>query len=249
MLFLDQAGFYAHLEKENTMADGRKDTSPENGKLGGVKTDEGKSHSSQNARKHGLYAQKSPVLSTESQACYDRFHDDMVRCHQPRGRQEIEIVEQLIENTWRMDRYQAAQECILEIEMSNQADELAAKYPNLSLDTRMTLALHACLKAKTGAFREHSRLIQRLQRTQQRLLAELRDLQGPRFNAGAKSEPNHTEQKSENEPNPVENPAESQAPLCRTRVGYAFWTPNLAPIDLDDPDAEAPPPKEMTMAA
>ncbi len=231
------------------MADGRKDTSPEDGKLGGVKSDEGKAQSSQNARKHGLYAQKSPVLSTESQACYDRFHDDMVRCHQPRGRQEIEIVEQLIENTWRMDRYQAAQECILEIEMSNQADELAAKYPNLSLDTRMTLALHACLKAKSGAFREHSRLIQRLQRTQQRLLAELRDLQGPRFNAGAKSEPSRTDEKSENEPNLQENSTEPLAPLSRTRPGYTAWTPVAPPIRFAEPAATHETPPEKAMAA
>ncbi len=248
MLFLDQVGFHAHRKKENTMADGRKDTSPENGKLGGVKSDEGKAQSSQNARKHGLYAQKSPVLSTESQACYDRFHDDMVRCHQPRGRQEIEIVEQLIENTWRMDRYQAAQECILEIEMSNQADELAAKYPNLSLDTRMTLALHACLKAKSGAFREHSRLIQRLQRTQQRLLAELRDLQGPRFNAAAKSDPKPDE-KSENEPNPVENPTEPAAPVCRTPAQSTIWVPSAPPIVLPDPEDRHQSPPEKTMVA
>ncbi len=220
--------------------------SRENGKLGGPKTDEGRARSAANSLKHGLYAKRSPVLSTEDQAKYDEFRAEMLLCHQPFGRQEVQIVEQLIENTWRMDRYEAAQEYFLEIEMSNQASGIAGQNPDgISHDLRMSLALHHCLSTKGSAFREHSRLIQRFQRTQQRLLSELKDLQGPRFNAGAKPA-RQSPEKSENEPRSAAQSTPPPTPISRTASDRVLWAAVLPSMTLPSYDSIPP---EQVMAA
>ncbi len=202
-------------------SDARINASRENGKLGGVKTPEGKERSSRNAFRHGLYAKRPPVLSTEDRAAYDALADSFRAFHQPRGIQEAEIVQQLIDVVWRYQRYEGCQEWMLEMTMSTQADAVARENPNgVPNDARHAIAVNGDLSKAKTSLRELSRLLDRLLRAEQRLLATLKDLQGPRFNTGEplpQSEP----EKDGNEPRTLD-------PATSAPAAQACWTPKIA---------------------
>src|SRR6185369_13650681 len=190
-------------------SDKRINASRENGKLGGPKSDAGKARSSANALKHGLYSTRPPVLSTEDQAAFDSFRSQLIGCHQPRGAQESITVDQLVQTIWRVERYEVAQEYFLENEMAEQNHAIATNNPaGIPHDLRMSLALHHCISSQSSAFRELSRIIHRLHRTQQRLLDQLRALQGPRFNNGGPA----LEPVEETQPPTEENKKEGNEP-------------------------------------
>jgi len=233
-------------------SDARINASRENGKKGGVKTDEGRARSAANALKHGVYAHKySPILSTENADDYHRLRADLIQCHQPANRQEQETVDQLADTGWRINRYEIAQEYFLEHEMSTQAEEIQKLNPDgIPHDLRMSLALHHCLSAQHSAFRELSRLIQRYYRIQQRLLTQLKDLQGPRFGRGPQSEPSPQEEIPGNEPRNAEEstsrPKPIAPPLCFSSLALTAWTPKFHPVRLK---LVAEPPLEKRMTA
>ncbi len=234
-------------------SDARINASRENGKLGGPKSDRGRARSAANSTKFGFYSQKPPVLSTESQEFYDNYRAEIFACHQPINKQEEAIVQLLVNTLWRIDRYEAAQEYFIDNEVMAQAGGLEANNPGgIPGDLRMSLALHHVLSAEHGAFRELNRIIARHHRTQQRLLSQLKDLQGPRFNSGVKPQP-EPEENSENEPR---NAAESTPPvlpvipvLCRINPDDRHWQAP-APADvLKTIHSAGPLPPEKTMAA
>ncbi len=224
-----------------------------NGKLGGPKSVDGRLRASANSLKHGLYSKRPPVLSTEKQAEFDALRGEFLDCFSPINAVERELVDQFTNNAWRIRRYQASEELFLEIAMCNQAEKLAAEHPEgLPLDLRSAIALHHCLASKTSAFREHSRLLQRLHRTQQRLLNELQDLQGPRFKYGAQPASAPSEN-TENEPTTTREstPEPSPAPLAPSNS--TRWIPIVPPIVLPEPPEPSeianPPVPQRAMAA
>jgi hypothetical protein len=210
-------------------SDARINASRQNGKFGGPKSDRGRARSATNATKYGVYARKAPVLSAEDQGFYDQLSAELLATHAPQNRQEEIIVEQLVATLWRLDRYETAQEYFIENEMSEQADGIAEHNPDgIEGDLRISLAIHHIVSAEHSAFRELQRIIARFHRTQQRLLRELKDLQGPRFNKGLGPKPAqppvapHLQQKNtENEPRSTEESTPPAMPviatLCRAR--------------------------------
>jgi len=223
-----------HLDKR-TIA------SRENGKLGGPKTLEGALRSSANSYKHGLYARRPPVLSTEDRQHYEALTNEFFTFHNPRGIQEIEILGQLVNTTWRYQRYEGCQEWMLELAMADQAPQIAKESADpIPHDARHTLAVHKCLSRLNTPLRELSRLLDRLQRQQQRLLAILKDLQGPRFNDGAKSQPKAPENHGNEPTNSLNSSPQASRPQAWTPVIATYLAPELTLL-TGEVEISAPP--------
>jgi hypothetical protein len=76
----------------------------------GPRTEEGKSHSSQNSLKHGVFA-KTIVLPGESQEEFDALVAGLRKDHKPEGETECNLVRGLAEIQWRLNplrHYEAA---------------------------------------------------------------------------------------------------------------------------------------------
>ena len=79
----------------------------------GPKTPEGKSNSSRNSFKHGLYS-KQLVLSTEEATALDALKADLRREHQPANTAEEILVNEMAEQFWRIRRARALEVTVLE---------------------------------------------------------------------------------------------------------------------------------------
>lgn len=75
----------------------------ENGKLGGVKTDEGKAKSKYNAIKHGLLCQNL-VMKNEDENCLIELGKKMRAELKPETEFELLIVDRIVANIWRLKR-------------------------------------------------------------------------------------------------------------------------------------------------
>jgi len=79
----------------------------------GPKTDEGKAAVSQNAVKHGLFAQS--VIKGENEADYEAFHDKMVAEMKPVGPTEILLAERIVSLWWRLERAERIQNQAIDV--------------------------------------------------------------------------------------------------------------------------------------
>jgi hypothetical protein len=70
----------------------------------GPKTDAGKAVSSQNGITHGLTSRNSPIMPGEDQAEYDMLRDAMIADLKPVGMMQREIVMDLINIRWKLQR-------------------------------------------------------------------------------------------------------------------------------------------------
>jgi len=78
----------------------------------GPKTDEGKATVSQNAVKHGLFAQS--VIYGENQVEYEAFHDNFLAEHTPVGAMELFLAERAANLAWRLKRAERMQNEVIE---------------------------------------------------------------------------------------------------------------------------------------
>ena len=78
----------------------------------GPKTAEGKAMVSQNAVKHGLFAQS--VIYGENQAEYEAFHDNFFAEHAPVGAMELFLAERAANLAWRLKRAERMQNEVIE---------------------------------------------------------------------------------------------------------------------------------------
>jgi hypothetical protein len=88
----------------------------------GPKTPAGKAKSSQNAIKHGIFAQVI-VLRNENADLFEELTQDYVRRFEPRDEVELAIVEQMIAATWRLSRCWSMQAQTMNLEMDRDQDD------------------------------------------------------------------------------------------------------------------------------
>jgi hypothetical protein len=93
----------------------------ENGKLGGVKTDEGKSVSKYNAIKHGILT-KDMVLEDEDENELIEFGRKIRSELKPANEMELLMVDRIIANSWRLKRALKAEREMIEHDMQNEAN-------------------------------------------------------------------------------------------------------------------------------
>jgi len=83
----------------------------------GPKTDEGKAAVSQNALKHGLFAES--VIKGENEADYAAFHDKMLAEMDPVGAVEFMLAERIVSLAWRLRRAECMQNQVIDDMMEN----------------------------------------------------------------------------------------------------------------------------------
>jgi hypothetical protein len=69
----------------------------------GPRTAAGKQRSSQNALRHGLTA-RTPVLTSEDQTAYENHHRQFENEHKPANVTESQLVKELADTSWRLNR-------------------------------------------------------------------------------------------------------------------------------------------------
>ena len=79
----------------------------------GPRTAEGKTAVSQNAVKHGLFAES--IIKGENEADYEAFHDKMVAEMKPAGPTEILLAERIVSLWWRLERAERIQNQAIDV--------------------------------------------------------------------------------------------------------------------------------------
>jgi len=214
-------------------SDKRIKASQENGKLGGVRTDEGKARSSRNAERFGLYSQRCPVLSTEDSNLFEELRDRHFAEYQPVGTTEVNLVEELTVITWRIRRYWPASVVVVELEMSVQAEHIARIQPTITHQERTGLAVRKVFE-KSHTLRDIDRMESRLLRSQERLIRLLHDLQKDRQPKSAKKPQNYENEPRSTAPATPEQPTPQQecAYFPMTNWSNEPWEPILHPETL-----------------
>jgi hypothetical protein len=93
------------------------DANRENAKKStGPKTKEGKSESSKNATTHGLTASYD-VICTESQADFDKHHDEMFEDFNPIGPMQKRLADRIVSLSWRLKRAEQLHNQIIDAEL------------------------------------------------------------------------------------------------------------------------------------
>lgn len=92
----------------------------ENGKLGGVKTEEGKAVSRYNALKHGLLS-KEVLLEWESEKDLVELGKRMRAEIKPKGEVELFLTDRIIANSWRLRRLLQVETAIMEWQSEEEA--------------------------------------------------------------------------------------------------------------------------------
>lgn len=111
----------------------------ENGKLGGVKSEEGKATSRYNAIKHGILT-KDMILSGESEAELIEFGQKIRKELKPASEIELLLVDRIIANSWRLKRALKAEKEMIETDIkgvigSNQTFGAALSYDFANYDS------------------------------------------------------------------------------------------------------------------
>ncbi|HEV2114088.1 MAG TPA: hypothetical protein VGR50_08040 [Terriglobales bacterium] len=141
----------------------------------GPRTEAGKQVSRFNALRHGLTGHVV-VLPSEDQAAYQahsrRFLDDF----QPKGALESQLVQTLIDTTWRLNRIPAIETNYLTLGITQNLEKINADHP----EARAALAMARALDRQSRALANLSIYEQRLSRLFERTLKQLREIQAER---------------------------------------------------------------------
>src|ERR1700693_4876857 len=141
----------------------------------GPRTAAGKQRSSLNALRHGLTGQVI-VLPTEDLAAYQRHSQGFFDEYQPKGANETQLVQSLLDTAWQVNRAATIALNLLTLGLTELEDRIRANHPEAQAGPVMALA-----------YREHDRAYinigiqrQRLSRQYERTLALLRQIQAER---------------------------------------------------------------------
>jgi hypothetical protein len=125
--------------------------------------------------RHGLTRQVI-VLPSEDLAAYQRHSQSFLDEYQPKGANETQLVQSLLDTAWQVNRAAAIAINLLTLGLTEMEDRIRANHPEA--ETGLVLAL---------AYREHDRAYvniviqrQRLSRQYERTLAQLRQIQAER---------------------------------------------------------------------
>jgi hypothetical protein len=130
----------------------------------GPRTAAGKQRSSQNAITHGLTS-RSPILSTEDAAEYQRHCRQFLDEYQPATATETQLVKELADTAWRLNRIPHLEAALLDRAANPPSEQAAIDFDIVDAHRALaTLGLH----------------YQRLSRQFQKALEQLRNIQSER---------------------------------------------------------------------
>jgi hypothetical protein len=141
----------------------------------GPRTESGKQRTRLNALRHGLTGQ-TVVLPSEDHDAYQRHSQSFLDEHQPKGATETQLVQSMIDSSWRMNRAAAVESNLFSLGITEMDDRIPASQP----DADAALAMAMAFREYTRAFSQISIYSQRLARQFERALEQLRTLQEER---------------------------------------------------------------------
>ena len=143
----------------------------------GPRTDEGKQRTSQNALKHGFRA-KDPLIPGEDPDHYYRHSAELESELQPAGPLEENLVDQLVDITWRLKRFARIEAAVV----NELYDSAAEQAENQHKDGDQLLGKSL---AHSNALNRLSRYEAQLARRYQNTMKELRELRKQRRGNGS----------------------------------------------------------------
>ena len=141
----------------------------------GPPTEAGKQRSRLNALRHGLTGQ-TVVLPTEDHAAYQRHAQSLLDECRPKGAIETQLVQSLIDTSWRMNRAAAVETNLFSLGITEMEDRIRANHPEADAALAMALAF----REHTHAFSNISIYCQSLARQFERTLDQLHKIQDER---------------------------------------------------------------------
>ena len=167
----------------------RSETARLNGaKSKGPKSPAGRRRSSLNALTHGLCS-SVVVLSNESPALFTAYLDGYIARFSPADTVELDLVQQIVDSSWRLRRALAMETAAYEREMLRQAPECE----DFTEDVRLFTAIQSL--ADNSRFPAHlSRYESRIHRMYHRAMDTLTQLQRPAAQKTLQNEPKEEDQ-------------------------------------------------------
>lgn len=89
----------------------------------GPQTQEGKAASKQNAMRHGLCS-RQVVIDGEDPAAYEALRQDLLRSYRPFNAAEKMLVEEIAQNSWRLQRARAIESATFNLSCAGGADPI-----------------------------------------------------------------------------------------------------------------------------
>jgi hypothetical protein len=201
----------------------------------GPVTEIGKQRSSRNAIKHGEFAEAlklmvpphSACLANEDRQAYYRLHDAYVARFQPSGEVEMEMVRDMVDRQWKINRNKQLETAIFNRELIRQSALVESPAPELH-DLDVTIAAHEALagnKALAALRRESAQCRRDLKQLEQRFFALCKHCPAqpapPPRPASERTQPPR--------PEVVENPDVAPTNVLPFPAPVRFHAPPLAP--------------------
>ena len=182
----------------------------------GPKTPEGRKRASLNAFKHGLTAQ-TVVLPTEDNSPYYSFFESYVKDLKPVGMAEVQLVQAIADDTWRLNRSRTVENNLFMIGLNDRYDKVDTEHEPV----RQALAMADGIRDNVKTLTALSMHQQRVSRQIERSFKLLRELQAERKKQEAQAKPMKQQDSpksgsvftaGENNPptGPVEEPIEAE---------------------------------------
>jgi hypothetical protein len=148
----------------------------------GPRTQEGKAASSRNSLSHGLCSTRLVVFLWESQQDLDHLRASFHARFRPLDRSEVELVDRLVDSTWRRKRILAIESTLFDLDISNNEPAFAGRFPNDPEDGILRIAIAFRDKHGEGSALAIQRYLTSVECSYTRASRELEKIQKERFN-------------------------------------------------------------------
>jgi hypothetical protein len=175
---------------------------------GGPRTDTGKAASSQNATRHGLTARTHHTLRNENPEVWARVVVEHVKAYGPANAVEHALVEEIAFASWKLRRLVSIETGLFDIAMETQASELAQQLQTVDEPTRLACAFEHLAEDGSRALALFTRYHTQIERSRDRSIKTLRELQDRRTKALAEEQ--KAGEKNEIRPSKPSNPEQNQ---------------------------------------
>jgi hypothetical protein len=154
----------------------------------GPRTPQGRANSKQNALSHGMYSPNLVIFHWESREQFDCLRAAYIQRHQPIDQCELDLVDRLVDATWRRNRMLSLETALLDLEISRSTDDVDREY-GTGADPILRIAFAFEQRHGDQSTDRVQRHITSLDHCYSRARRELQILQGERFNANSESSP------------------------------------------------------------
>jgi len=110
---------------------------------------EGRLRSSQNAFKHGLHS-RLVVLQNEDVGLYNQLREQYMREWQPEGQRETDLVDDIVNSRWRLNRLLSVETANMDLQMDRQRQGIRESVPNCDEAGRAAIAFSTLAEDTRG---------------------------------------------------------------------------------------------------